>query len=89
MGFDAIDAWPLANARYLKPMGMLNIWFGCMAKRGTGIALNLVKRSQSVTKKKPRNVTSHRKEVFRKRRGRGVFGPTSFIEEVQCGHRVE
>lgn len=47
MGFDAIDAGPLANARYLEPMGMLNIWFGYMAKRGTGIALNLVKRGQA------------------------------------------
>jgi NADPH-dependent F420 reductase len=46
MGFDAIDAGPLANARYLEPMGMLNIWLGYMAKRGTGIALNLVKRGQ-------------------------------------------
>jgi predicted dinucleotide-binding enzyme len=44
MGFDAIDAGPLMNARYLEPMGFLNIWFGYMAKRGTGIALNLVKR---------------------------------------------
>jgi predicted dinucleotide-binding enzyme len=50
MGFDAIDAGPLANARYLEPMGMLNIWFGYMAKRGTGIALNLVKRGQARAK---------------------------------------
>jgi NADPH-dependent F420 reductase len=50
MGFDAIDAGPLANARYLEPMGMLNIWFGYMAKRGTGIALNLVKRGQAAAK---------------------------------------
>ena len=38
MGFDAADSGPLANARYLEPMGMLNIWFGYMAKKGTGIA---------------------------------------------------
>ncbi len=44
MGFDAVDAGPLMNARYLEPMGMLNIWFGYTAKRGTGIALNLVTR---------------------------------------------
>ena len=50
MGFDAIDAGPLANARYLEPMGMLNIWFGYMGKRGTGIALNLVKRGQAMAK---------------------------------------
>jgi predicted dinucleotide-binding enzyme len=50
MGFDAVDTGPLANARYLEPMGMLNIWFGYMAKRGTGIALNLVKRGQAMAK---------------------------------------
>jgi len=50
MGFDAIDAGPLVNARYLEPMGMLNIWLGYMAKRGTGIALNLVKRGQVAAK---------------------------------------
>jgi NADPH-dependent F420 reductase len=50
MGFDAIDAGPLANARYLEPMGMLNIWFGYMAKRGTGIALNLVKRGETAAR---------------------------------------
>jgi predicted dinucleotide-binding enzyme len=46
MGFDAIDAGPLSNARYLEPMGFLNIWFGYTAKRGTGISLNLVKRGE-------------------------------------------
>ena len=51
MGFDAIDTGPLANARYLEPMGMLNIWFGYMAKRGTGIALNLVMRGQVMAEK--------------------------------------
>ena len=51
MGFDAVDTGPLANARYLEPMGMLNIWFGYMAKRGTGIALNLVQRGQAMAKK--------------------------------------
>jgi len=38
MGFEATDAGPLSNARYLEPMGMLNIWFGYVAKRGTTIA---------------------------------------------------
>jgi 8-hydroxy-5-deazaflavin:NADPH oxidoreductase len=38
MGFEGTDAGPLTNSRYLEPMGMLNIWFGYMAKRGTGIA---------------------------------------------------
>ncbi len=51
MGFDAVDAGPLANARYLEPMGMLNIWFGYMGKRGTGIALNLAKRGKAMAEK--------------------------------------
>jgi NADPH-dependent F420 reductase len=50
MGFDAIDTGPLANARYLEPMGMLNIWLGYRAKRGTGIALNLVTREKAAAK---------------------------------------
>jgi predicted dinucleotide-binding enzyme len=38
VGFEAVDAGPLANARYLEPLGMLNIWFGYVGGRGTGIA---------------------------------------------------
>lgn len=37
-GFEAVDAGPLSNARYLEPLGMLNIYLGFMAGRGTGIA---------------------------------------------------
>jgi predicted dinucleotide-binding enzyme len=37
-GFAAVDAGPLASARYLEPMGMLNIYFGYMAGRGMNIA---------------------------------------------------
>jgi hypothetical protein len=37
-GFEAVDAGPLSNARYLEPLGMLNIHLGYMAGRGTGIA---------------------------------------------------
>ena len=37
-GFEAVDAGPLANARYLEPAGMLNIYLGYMAGRGMGIA---------------------------------------------------
>ena len=37
-GFEAVDAGPLANARYLEPLGFLNIYFGYMAGRGMGIA---------------------------------------------------
>ena len=37
-GFEAVDAGPLSNARYLEPLGMLNIYFGYVAGRGTGNA---------------------------------------------------
>lgn len=37
-GFDAVDAGPLANARLLEPLGMLNIYLGYMAGRGTSVA---------------------------------------------------
>lgn len=37
-GFAPVDAGPLANARYLEPLGMLNIYFGYVAGRGTGVA---------------------------------------------------
>jgi NADPH-dependent F420 reductase len=37
-GFEPVDAGPLANARYLEPLGMLNIWLGYMGNRGTKIA---------------------------------------------------
>jgi len=38
MGFEAIDAGPLSNARYLEPLGMLNIYLGYIAKLGTDLA---------------------------------------------------
>ncbi|HYC32639.1 MAG TPA: NADPH-dependent F420 reductase [Gemmatimonadales bacterium] len=37
-GFEPVDAGPLAIARCLEPLGMLNIWLGYLGKRGTGIA---------------------------------------------------
>jgi hypothetical protein len=37
-GFDPVDAGPLANARYLEPLGMLNIWLGYQGGRGTNVA---------------------------------------------------
>ena len=36
--FEAVDAGPLANARYLEPLGMLNIYLGYVAGHGTGVA---------------------------------------------------
>ena len=38
MGFSAVDAGGLKNARYLEPLGGLNIYFGYRAGRGTSIA---------------------------------------------------
>jgi predicted dinucleotide-binding enzyme len=37
-GFEAVDSGPLANARLLEPLGMLNIYIGYSAGRGTGVA---------------------------------------------------
>ncbi|SMC29833.1 hypothetical protein SAMN02745857_04174 [Andreprevotia lacus DSM 23236] len=38
LGYAAVDAGPLRNARLLEPLGMLNITFGYHLGRGTGIA---------------------------------------------------
>jgi predicted dinucleotide-binding enzyme len=38
MGFEPMDAGPLANARYLEPMGMMNIYLAYTAKLGTRMA---------------------------------------------------
>jgi predicted dinucleotide-binding enzyme len=38
IGFAPVDAGPLKNARYLEPVGGLNIYFGYGAGRGVGIA---------------------------------------------------
>jgi 8-hydroxy-5-deazaflavin:NADPH oxidoreductase len=38
MGLEAVDAGPLANARLLEPLGMLNIYMGYAGGRGTGVA---------------------------------------------------
>ncbi len=37
-GFDAREAGPLSNARYLEGVGYMNIQFGFMLGQGTGIA---------------------------------------------------
>lgn len=38
IGMEPVDAGPLSNARYLEPMGFLNIQFGYVFGRGTEIA---------------------------------------------------
>jgi 8-hydroxy-5-deazaflavin:NADPH oxidoreductase len=43
MGFEPIDAGPLTNARLLEPLGMLNIYFGYVAKMGTDVAPSVKK----------------------------------------------
>ena len=45
IGFDAIDAGPLKNARYLEPLAGLNIYFGFGAGQGTGIAPTWIRRN--------------------------------------------
>lgn len=38
IGLAPVDAGPLKNARYLEPIGFMNIQFGYLLGRGTGIA---------------------------------------------------
>ena len=45
IGFDAVDAGPLKSARYLEPLGMLNIILGYGQKMGTDIGFRLVKKA--------------------------------------------
>ncbi len=42
IGFDAVDAGPLRNARLLEPLGYLNIQLGFGQKMGTDIGFELV-----------------------------------------------
>lgn len=44
LGFQALDAGPLVNARNLEPIGMQNIYFGYGAGKGTGIAPVWIRR---------------------------------------------
>lgn len=41
LGLEPLDAGPLRNARYLEPLGFLNIQFGYVLGRGTAIAPQL------------------------------------------------
>jgi len=43
IGFEAVDAGPLANARLLEPLGYLNIQLGYVLGLGTQIGLELVR----------------------------------------------
>ncbi len=43
LGFDAIDAGPLRNARYLEPLSLLNIHLGRVLDYGTRIGFSLLR----------------------------------------------
>jgi len=45
IGFDAVDAGPLENARFLEPLAVLNIYLGYGAKMGTDIGFKLLHAS--------------------------------------------
>ncbi len=45
IGFEAVDAGPLKSARYLEPLGMLNITLGYGLKMGTDIGIRLVEKA--------------------------------------------
>ncbi len=42
IGFDAVDAGPLSNSRWIEALGYLNIQLGFMQKMGTDIGFKLV-----------------------------------------------
>ncbi len=44
IGFDSVDAGPLRAARYLEPLGMLNISLGYGLKMGTDIGFALIRK---------------------------------------------
>jgi predicted dinucleotide-binding enzyme len=45
IGFDAVDAGPLAGARLLEPLGYLNIQLGYVFGLGSQIGLRLLRRA--------------------------------------------
>jgi 8-hydroxy-5-deazaflavin:NADPH oxidoreductase len=47
LGFDAVDAGPLQNARYLEPLSLLNIHLGRVLGYGTRIGVGLLREGRS------------------------------------------
>jgi len=47
VGFDAVDAGPLRNARLLEPLGYVNIQLGYVLGMGTQIGFKLVRSTTS------------------------------------------
>jgi 8-hydroxy-5-deazaflavin:NADPH oxidoreductase len=45
IGFDVVDAGPLKSARYLEPLGVLNITLGYGLKMGTDIGTKLIRKN--------------------------------------------
>jgi hypothetical protein len=50
LGFDAVDAGPLANSRYLEPLSLLNIHLGRVLGFGTQIGFSLLRTSENPSK---------------------------------------
>lgn len=51
IGFDCVDAGPLRSARYLEPLGMLNIMLGYGLKMGTDIGFALIRKQEAAARK--------------------------------------
>lgn len=51
IGFDVVDTGPLSSARYLEPLGMLNIKLGYGLKMGTGIGFTLLRERATLRSK--------------------------------------
>jgi 8-hydroxy-5-deazaflavin:NADPH oxidoreductase len=49
LGFDAVDAGPLVNARYLEPLSMLNLQLGRFLGLGTQIGFSLLKTASNAS----------------------------------------
>jgi predicted dinucleotide-binding enzyme len=50
LGFDAVDAGPLANSRYLEPVSLLNIHLGRVLGFGTEMGFSLLRTPKSLSK---------------------------------------
>ena len=50
LGFDAVDAGPLANSRYLEPLSLLNIHLGRVLGFGTEIGFSLLRVQKGPSK---------------------------------------
>ena len=51
IGFDSIDTGPLRTARYLEPLGMLNIGLGYGLKMGTDIGIAMIRKERAALRR--------------------------------------